>query len=163
MFNHWKQQKQVLAIAVALSTMFFVGVLNAAEFRSVDKPPAVLYDAPSQKARGLFIYGAGTPLEVLSSIEGWHKVRDKEGSIGWVERAVLADRRILQVRVAKADAREQATDAAPIAFEAEQDDLLFLDEPARSPAEAEFPGWVRVQNVQTNRTGYIRIDRVFGL
>ena len=47
---------------------------------------AVLYDAPSAKAKPLFVLGRDTPLEVIVPVEGWIKVRDSGGTIGWVEK-----------------------------------------------------------------------------
>jgi len=36
---------------------------------------------------------AGLPLEVVSEFEGWRKVRDSEGSSGWVVQSLLSGRR----------------------------------------------------------------------
>ncbi len=48
----------------------------AADFRVTAEAPTVLYDAPSAKARPLFVYGRDVPVEVLVNVEGWTKVRD---------------------------------------------------------------------------------------
>ena len=71
---------------------------TAAEFRSVADPAVVLYDAPSLKGKPLYILGRGTPLEVLVPVEGWVKVKDVDGTFGWVEKKGLAERRMLIAR-----------------------------------------------------------------
>ena len=43
----------------------------AADFRSTQDPATVLYDAPSARAKPLFVYGRGVPLESLVHVEGW--------------------------------------------------------------------------------------------
>lgn len=133
-----------------------------AEFRSIGEPAAVLYDAPSAKARPLFVLGRDTPLEVIVAVEGWSKVRDSGGTIGWVERKSLADRRTLVVRATLAEVRANPEDAAPLVFRAEQGVLLELAEPAASAAAAAAPGWIKVRH-RDGQTGYVRIGQVFGL
>ena len=78
----------------------------------------------------MFILGRDTPLEVIVPVEGWIKVRDCVGTIGWVERRAVSDRRSLVVRVAQAEVRAEADDAAPLVFRAERGVLLELAEPA---------------------------------
>lgn len=148
-----------------LISFFLFGALtaaHAADFQTIDATPTVLYDAPSQKARALFLYGSGVPVELISSIEGWSKVRDAQGAVGWVERSKLADKRALQVRIPLAQIRTQPADSAPLAFEAEENVLLELDEAATSPATTLTPGWVRVRH-RDGQTGYVRISGIFGL
>ena len=76
--------------------------------------------APSAKARPQFVFGRDVPLEVLVSVEGWTKVRDVSGTIGWIANKSLAERRVLQVRVASADVRASPDDAAPLSFRASE-------------------------------------------
>ncbi|MDR0769966.1 MAG: hypothetical protein LBE75_02015 [Burkholderiales bacterium] len=139
-----------------------IGVAHAADFQMINSTPTVLYDAPSQKARPLFLYGSGVPVELVSVIEGWSKVRDAQGAIGWVERSKLTDKRALQVRVPLAQVRAQPADGAPVIFEAEENVLLELDEAATSPATTLTPGWVRVRH-QDGQNGHVRIGSIFGL
>jgi len=149
------------AILFLLSGML-TAVAHAADFQTINSKPTVLYDAPSQKARPLFLYGSGVPVELISSIEGWCKVRDAQGAIGWVERSKLTDKRALQVRMARAQIRAKPADDAPLVFEAEENVLLSLDEPATSPMTTLTPGWVRVRHPD-GASGFVRITSVFGL
>ncbi|MCL2298271.1 MAG: SH3 domain-containing protein [Proteobacteria bacterium] len=136
--------------------------VHAAEFQMINSAPTILYDAPSQKARPLFLYGSGVPVERISAIEGWSKVRDAQGAVGWVERSKLTDKRALQVRVPRAQIRANPADDAPLVFEAEENVLLELNEAATSPMTTLTPGWVRVRH-QDGMIGYVRIGSLFGL
>jgi SH3-like domain-containing protein len=121
----------------------------------------VLYDAPSAKARPLFVYGRDVPVEVLVGVEGWTKVRDASGTIGWMSSKSLADKRVVVVRPAVADVRANPDDAAPVVFRAEQNVILDVTETASSPTAAAAPGWVHVRH-RDGASGYIRLSQVFG-
>src|SRR5476649_214316 len=83
--------------------------VGAAEFRSVADHAVVLYDAPSVKARKLYILGRNYPVEVVVVVEGWTKIRDAGGELAWIEFRNLSERRSVMVKVGLADVR-QATD-----------------------------------------------------
>jgi SH3-like domain-containing protein len=134
----------------------------AADYRSTAEPATILYDAPSAKARPLFILGRDTPVEVIVPLESWIKVRDVGGSIGWVEKKALTDRRMLVVRVPLADVRANPDDAAPLVFRAELQVLLEAAEAATSAATTAAPGWIKVRH-RDGQVGYVRVGQVFGL
>jgi SH3-like domain-containing protein len=128
-------------------------VAGAADFRSVGEQPAVLFDAPSSKAKKLFVLGSGYPVEVVVVVEGWSKVRDASGEMTWVESRLLASRRTVLVRMPLAQVRESANDAAPVVFQARQNVVLeYLDL---------SDGWVRVRH-RDGQSGYVRVAQVWG-
>ncbi len=133
----------------------------AADYRATRDPATVLYDAPSTRARPMFVYGRDVPVEVLVVVEGWTKVRDESGTIGWIASKSLSDKRMLEVRAPGADVRAAPDNAAPVVFRADKDLLLELAEPATSPAAASAPGWVKVRH-RDGATGYVRLSQVFG-
>jgi SH3-like domain-containing protein len=147
----------VIAAALALPLS-----AAAAEFRATSDPATILYDAPSARAKPLFVYGRDVPLETLVSVEGWTKVRDSSGTIGWIANRALADKRMLVVRAPIADVRANPEDSAPVVFRAEQSVLLELSEPATSAAATATPGWVKVRH-RDGQTGFVRVAQVFGL
>jgi len=146
---------------VALCTALAPGAL-AAEYRAIGDPATVLYDAPSIKAKPLFVLGRDTPLEVIVPLEGWIKVRDVGGTIGWIERKALTDKRSLVVRVPLAEVLAGADPAAPLVFRAELGVLLELAEPASSAGATANPGWVKVGH-RDGQAGFVRITQVFGI
>jgi SH3-like domain-containing protein len=143
-----------LSIAVALP-------VAAADFRATADPAAILYDAPSARARPLFVYGRDVPVETLVSVEGWTKIRDAAGTIGWLQNKSLSDKRMVVVRTPTAEVRATADEGSPVVFRAERDVLLELAEPAASAATTAMPGWLKVRH-RDGQTGYIRLSQVFG-
>jgi len=144
------------ALALAASAAW------GADFLSTADGATILYDAPSARAKPLFVLGRDTPLEVIVPVEGWTKVRDVGGTIGWIEKRNLAERRSLVVRVPVADVRVNPDEAAALAFRAEHGVLLELAEPATSASTTAMPGWVKVRH-RDGQSGFVRITQVFGL
>lgn len=142
---------------LALALLLLAGLSTAAyalDYRSVNEA-AVLFDAPSQKAKPLFVIAPGTPVEVVVTLDAWAKVRDMKGDLAWIERRQLSDRRQLQVRAGGAQVRAEASDGARLVFEAEADVLLeSLD---RGPA-----GWVKVRH-RDGEVGFVKVGQVWGL
>ena len=140
-----------LSALVALAT---AGASRAAEFRSVGDKVAVLYDAPSSKAKKRYILTQGYPVEVVVVVEDWTKVRDAKGELTWIESKHLADRRFLLVKVPFAQIRESADDNARVVFEAEENVLLEL-------LEVVPGGWLRVRH-RDGDGGFVKITQVWG-
>jgi len=115
----------------------------------------VLYDAPSTRATRVYLVSPGSPLEVISAIEGWAKVREPGGKLGWAEAKVVSTRRTVSVSVASAVVRDAASPTGTPVFEASQGLILeLLDAPAG--------GWARVKH-RDGLTGFVRTSEVFGL
>ncbi len=134
----------------------------AADYRVTAEQPTVLYDGPSAKAKPLFLYGRDVPVELIVTVEGWAKIRDSGGTIGWIDRKGLSDKRMVVVRTPMADVRASGEDSAPLVFRAERDVLLELAEAASSSSTTAVPGWVKVRH-RDGASGFVRITQVFGL
>jgi SH3-like domain-containing protein len=132
----------------------FAGGAHAAEFKSVGAAPAVLYDAPSERGRKVFIAPRGMPVEIVLSYGDWVKVRDVSGDLSWVEARALDARRELIVNVASAKIHAAPDPASPVLFSAERGVLLDLAEPIAS-------GWIRVRH-RDGQGGYVRASDVWG-
>jgi SH3-like domain-containing protein len=156
-----KRHLAKMPLALVLAAML-AGAAGAAEYKTTAEAPTVLYDAPSMRARPLFVYGRDVPLEVLVVVEGWTKIRDVGGAFGWIPNKGLSDKRMLLVRTQVAEIRANPDEAAPIVFRAEQNVLLDLAESAASPGTTATPGWVKVRH-RDGQTGYVRLGQVFGL
>ena len=127
----------------------------AAEFRSISENAAVLFDAPSLKAKKTYVVSRGYPVEIIVAVEGWYKIRDAGGELSWVEAKSLSERRTLMVKTKLADVRQLAADNAPLVFQAEQNVLLDL-------VELTDTGWARITH-RDGQSGFIRINQVWGL
>ncbi|OIQ97724.1 bacterial SH3 domain protein [mine drainage metagenome] len=139
---------------VGIALLLAAGPAAALDYRSL-AAPTVMYDAPSIKAKPLYVIARDTPVEVVVALDGWLKVRDASGSLAWIEKGVVADQRTVQVSVSRAQVRSQPQADAPLVFEAEKNVVLTLLEAA--PA-----GWAKVQH-RDGQTGYVRADQVWGL
>ena len=136
-----------LAAVVAPTSAF------ALDYRSVTEA-AAMYDAPSAKAKPLFVVAAGTPVEVVVSLEGWSKVRDIKGDLVWIEKKFLSDKRSLIVRADRAQVRAAADEKAAVVFEAERDVVFELSDTA-------VGGWVKVKH-RDGQSGFVKLTQVWG-
>lgn len=141
-----------------LAVLFLAGAASAAsaiDYRSVSAPAAVLYDAPSQQGKKLYLIKAQTPVEVVVRLEGWSKVRDAEGTLAWIESRLLVERRTLIVIAPRAEVRQSDTAESPVVAELDKWVAVDFVEPAA-------PGWARVRH-RDGLSGFIRSTQVWGL
>lgn len=131
------------------------GAARAADFSSIAENAAVLYDAPSARAKKLYVIGHGYPVEVVVVIERWVKIRDASGELAWIESKDLNARRTVMVKTRLADIRQAADDHAPLVFRAEQSVLLDL-------VELTGTGWARVTH-RDGQGGYVKLSQVWGV
>ena len=128
--------------------------VHALEFRSVAVDAAVMFDAPSLKARPVSILSRHYPVEVIVALDGWVKVRDATGDLAWIEAAHLSTRRTVSIRVARAQVRAAPDESAALVFEAEQHVVLDMLELSGN--------FVRVRHAQ-GLNGYVHVTQVWGL
>jgi hypothetical protein len=146
----------------------------ATEFRSVGARPAILYDAPSRQAVRLFVAPPGMPVEVISTLGQWLKVRDMTGDVSWIERADITERRMLVV-LSRSQVHAAPDEASAVLMVLERGVLLEPATPpspaqptaeaalpAASPEPAEVPaGWVGVRH-RDGGAGFVRTTAVWG-
>ena len=143
---------RILAVSVLLALAWSAA---AGEFRSIAENGTPMYDAPSIRAKKLFVASRHYPVEVVINIDSWVKVRDQTGDLSWVEKKTLSDKRTVIVTAAVAEVRQTANDQAALVFQAQQGVALDVAEP---PAG----GWIRVRHAD-GQTGYIKINQVWGI
>lgn len=146
--------KIIHALALVILALAALPAL-ALDYRSLAEP-SPMYDAPSQKAVPLFVIARHTPVEVVVALEGWCKVRDAGGSLAWVEKRLLSERRTLLVIAPRAQVRSEPAAKGSLVFEAEKDVLLELVEPVP------VAGWAKVRH-RDGQAGYVRVDQVWGV
>ncbi|MBK6639410.1 MAG: hypothetical protein IPH08_02290 [Rhodocyclaceae bacterium] len=139
----------VLALSLLAVPAWAIDYLSAGE-------TAVIFDAPSNKAKPQRIIARGTPAERVVVVGAWVKIRDPKGGLGWVEKAQLAEQRTVMVRQSgRAQVRSDASESATMVFEAEPDVLLEL-------IEAGPAGWARVRHAD-GQSGFVKAAQVWGL
>lgn len=143
---------KVIVLLSLLSALFSSPAL-AADYLSVVANSTLFYDAPSAKAKKLFVVSEGYPVELVVSLGEWIKVRDVSGKLAWVEKKQLTDKRTVLVSAARADIRQSPEDSAPVVFQAEKGVALEFVE--------NVPGWIKVRH-RDGQTGYVRLNQVWG-
>lgn len=124
-------------------------------FRSVTQAETVLYDAPSDKARKLYLAPAGMPVEIISMLRDWVKFRDSQGDLSWVNREALTDRRTV-VTKAPATLRREPSDSAEPILDVDQGVLFeLLDDKATG-------NFARVR-FASGDTGYVATSSLWGM
>ena len=126
-----------------------------ARFMSVAAVDAVLYDAPSERAKKIFLAPAGMPVEVVSVLRNWVKVRDAQGDLTWVLRDDLTDKRTVIVN-AVAPLRREPQPMAASWFNLDQGVVVDLVD------ERPTNGFVRVRYAE-GQIGWLQPAPVGGL
>ena len=130
------------------------GVAHAVDFVSVSEDSAVLYDAPSLKAKKLFIVNRYMPFEQVVTLNDWVKVRDRSGGLYWVEKRVLGSKRYVFALSPLLDVRASADFSAPVVFRVRQQVAL-------ERIESTGTGWIKVRH-RDGEAGYVRSTDVWG-
>ncbi|MEY2631686.1 MAG: hypothetical protein RIR00_340 [Pseudomonadota bacterium] len=128
---------------------------QALEYRSVGVPVAILYDGPSLKARKQYLIRQATPVEVVVQDPNWVKVRDAEGTLAWIEKKSLSDRRTVIVTAPRAEVRATAEANAALVFAADKGVALEFQETVANGA------WVRVRH-DDGASGFVKSAQVWG-
>lgn len=127
---------------------------SALDYGTVSGKYAILYDAPSERAKRLYVLSKNYPVAIVVSLGEWVKVRDVTGSLAWIERKNLAEKRMVLVATPVAEIRRAAGATAPLLFRAEKNVLLEL-------LEYTGDGWVKVRHVD-GQVGYVTIGQIWG-
>jgi len=130
------------------------GSAHAADYVSVADGSALLYDAPSLKAKKVFVVSRYLPLEQVVSLDNWVKVRDSSGGLAWIEKRALSSKRFVAVTATLAAIRQAPEMDAAVVLQARQQVALEW-------LESTGTGWIKVRH-QDGATGYVRSAEVWG-
>lgn len=131
-----------------------LGLAAEAEFLSVSEQAVTMYDAPSLNAEKLYIASLFLPLEVVVKVEGWVKVRDSSGTLAWVERKFLSDKRYVIVTAHLASIYQLPDNYSPLLFQAQRNVVMEW-------LGAETNEWVKVRH-RDGQVGFVRTAEVWG-
>lgn len=126
----------------------------ALDFKSVGAAPVIMYDAPSEKGRRVYVAPRGMPVEVVLTYGEWSKVRDAAGTLSWMQSKALTPKRMLVVSAANARIFNGADESSPLVFSADKNVLLEM-------LESPNNGWVKVRH-RDGQTGYAKVGDVWG-
>jgi SH3 domain protein len=146
--------KSPAALTLVIALVIAAGSAHALDFASVGVSSAILYDAPSLKAKKIFVVNRYLPLEQVVSLDDWVKVRDSSGSLAWIEKNALNSKRFVTVMAPLATVYQSADVDAPVVFTTRQQVALEW-------LESSGTGWVKVRHPD-GMTGYVRATEVWG-
>ena len=130
------------------------GVVHAVDYVSVSESNAILYDAPSLKAKKLFVVNRYMPFEQVVTLNNWVKVRDHSGRLYWVEKRVLSSKRYVFALQPLLDVRAEPDFGAARVFQVRQQVAMEL-------LEATGTGWIKLRH-KDGEVGYARSSEVWG-
>jgi SH3-like domain-containing protein len=148
---------QPLMLSLGLLLGMSVAAPALAEFRAVQSPAAILYDGPSKQAKKLYVAPRGMPIEVLSILPQWIKIRDQSGDVLWVERSDLGPVKSV-LTVVLASVYQAALDTSPLLFQVERGVLLEIVEAPAGGA----PTWLKVKHTD-GTSGFVKLAEIYGL
>ena len=133
-----------------------------------------LREGPSKDHRTLWVFQrAGLPVEIVAEFETWRRIRDSEGTEGWVLHSLLSGRRTSIVTAGKGSGKggDKGGDKAPVSLYAKADETS--GEEARLQAgvigsvKTCTGTWCRIIVALPQRRGdvdgYVRQDRLWGV
>jgi len=140
--------------AALLVLLIGASVVHAVEYVSVGESNAILYDAPSIKAKKLFVVNRYMPFEQIVTLDSWVKVRDRSGGLYWVEKRVLSNKRYVFALLPLLDVRAEPDFGSSRLFQVRQQVAL-------ERIESTGTGWIKVRH-QDGNAGYVRSTEVWG-
>ncbi len=130
------------------------GGAHALDYVSIADRSATLYEADSPASKKLYVVSRYTPFERILTSGTWVKVRDRTGTLAWVETRALSSKRYVVVTAATATVRQAPDQNATVVFQAAQN--VALEWLAQSGG-----GWIKVRH-QDGSAGYVRATEVWG-
>lgn len=137
-----------------LALLVGAAAAHAVEYVSVSESSAILYDAPSIKAKKLFVVNRYMPFEQVVTLDSWVKVRDRSGGLYWVEKRLLSNKRYVFALLPLVDVRAAPDFGSARLFQVRQQVAL-------ERIDSTGTGWIRVRH-QDGNTGYVRKTEVWG-
>jgi SH3-like domain-containing protein len=126
----------------------------AVDYVSVAENAAILYDAPSLKAKKIFVASRFLPLEQVVVLDNWVKVRDSSGGLSWIEKRALSSKRYVMVTTPLANVHLTPEETSAIIINAKQNVAL-------ERLESTGTGWIKIRHPD-GPTGYLKTAEVWG-
>ncbi len=143
------------AAAMLLTALLLAAsAAHALDYVSVANSSAILYDTPSLKGKKLFVVSRFTPLEQVVNLKGWIKVRDSSGSLTWIERRAVSDKRYVVVNVPVATVRQAPESNAAAVFQLSRNVVV-------ESLGINGGGWIKARH-QDGSSGYLKSIEVWG-
>lgn len=146
---------RLFAYATLVALVLFLGLAAAATAAEKEKTPRFvtlradevnLRTGPGERYPIVWVYHRkGLPVEVVAEFDVWRKIRDAQGTSGWVHERMIADQRSVVVEGVVRTLRDTPSNSAPAVARAEPGVIAHLLEcrPAWCRIEAQgIKGWL---------------------
>jgi len=145
---------QVRAALLVVLLSFHAHAVAALEYLSIADNAVIMYNAPSIKADKLYVVSRYLPVEAVVKVEGWVKVRDSSGTLSWVEKKAVSDKRFVVIIEQQAQVYQAADINSTLLFQAQKDVVLEW-------LETSLNGWVKVRH-RDGQSGYVKTTQIWG-
>ncbi|GJE61275.1 SH3 domain-containing protein [Methylobacterium trifolii] len=129
-----------------------------------------LREGPSKDHRTLWVFQrAGLPVEIVAEFETWRRIRDSEGTEGWVLHSLLSGRRTAIVTPSRAADKATAQAAVPLRARADDgaEDEARLEAGVIGSVKTCSGTWCRLVVALPSKRGdvdgYIKQNRLWGV
>ena len=145
----------VLAAAASLSVAEAQQPRETPYWASISAGRAMMRTGPGRNFPATWLYvRADLPIQVIEVYQTWRKIRDPDGTIGWMMVQLLSDTRTALVRGDSPQPLHEDPDAAsPVRFRAEPGVVGRISRCS--------DGWCFFD--VSGRNGYIRTDQIWGV
>lgn len=144
--------QQVLLCAALVLSSATVARADQPLFASLRSDKAYLREGPTYAHKVLWLYRRkGYPVEVVQSYENWRRVRDADGTVGWMNAAMLSPQRtVLVIGTARAEIHADSLPSSKVVAFAEPGVVAKLK--ACKPrlcevASGGIDGWIEKKNI----------------
>lgn len=139
---------------IALLGLLIGATAHAVDYVTVGDSSAILYDAPSLKAKKLFVVNRYMPFEQVVTLDNWVKVRDQSGALFWLEKRALTNKNYVFAVNPLVDVRAEPDAGSSRVFQVRQHVAMEL-------LEETGTGWVKVRH-RDGDIGFARSSEVWG-
>ena len=143
-----------LSLVALFVLLYGASAAYAVDYVSVGESSAILFDAPSTKAKKMFVVNRYMPFEQVVTLDNRIKVRDRSGALYWVEKRVLSNKRYVFVLSPLLDVFAEPDFSAARLFRVRQQIAL-------ERLDSTGTGWIKVRH-QDGDVGYVRSAEVWG-
>lgn len=146
--------RTLASLLLALATLFSCGPAAAddARYASIRRDQAYLREGPSYAHKVLWVYRRKNyPVKIIESFDAWRRVKDADGTVGWMHHTQLSDMRtVVFIGFTKSPVRAEFQPSSKVVAYAEPGVVAKLK--ACKPAMCEIEtsgveGWVDKKNI----------------
>lgn len=125
---------------------------DPARYASIRRDEAFLREGPSYAHKVLWVYHRKNfPVMIIGSFDAWRRVKDVDGTVGWMHHTQLSDARtVVFIGFTKSQLREDAKPTSSIVAYAEPGVVAKLKACKLAVCEVEtsgVEGWVNKKNI----------------